>query len=279
MAFTGLFLCLFLVIHLSGNLLLLKGDGGAAFNHYAEFMATNWVIRFMEIFLVLGFAIHILDGIVLSWQGKQARPHPYQLQKAGETATWSSRYMIFTGLLILIFLGIHLWSFTIRHRVLGASEPMNVSVQRAFENPWYSAFYIFAFFLLGLHLYHGFQSAFQSLGLNHKKYTPCIQALGMAFCVLIPLGYATIPVYFLLQKGKNSQTAFVEVQLPPKEVAKLKETALAVAKKEFPNLQKMQILKIERNPQFLRLTLEVTLPNGQKKKIFFGVKQGAKNNG
>ncbi|RME76959.1 MAG: hypothetical protein D6785_13155, partial [Planctomycetota bacterium] len=267
MGLTGLFLCTFLVVHLMGNLQLLKGDGGIAFNHYSDFMSTNLGIRILEIGLVLGFLFHILDGISLTLKNHSARPERYYVNAGSANSSWTSRHMFFTGFLVLLFLGLHLWSFTIRHRVLHAQEPMFESVRMAFENPWYSAFYIFAFFLLGLHLHHGFQSAFQSLGLRHKKYTPLIQGLGLLFCILIPLGYASIPCYFLINKGKNkiSKIHFQEEKLPVEVQKNWEARAKTLVAKEYPWVEKTRLLKAERSGSLYRLSLEVLGKKDSKK--------------
>lgn len=196
MALTGLFLCTFLLVHLSGNLALYKHDGGEAFNHYSEFMSTNPLIRVMEVVMVLGFALHMFNGVWLWFTNRMARPVRYKKTAGSETSSVFSRTMIFSAFLILAFLIIHLESFFVKQRMLNTHKSMYDAVISAFANPYYSGFYILALILLGFHLNHGFQSAFQTLGLNHKKYTPLIKALGFLFSILVPLGFATMPIYF-----------------------------------------------------------------------------------
>ncbi|MCE1188385.1 MAG: succinate dehydrogenase cytochrome b subunit [Ignavibacteria bacterium] len=200
MALTGLFLCSFLSVHLMGNFQLFKNDGGAAFNHYSEFMSTNPLIRILEIGMVIGFALHIFDGIRLWLLNRSARPVGYAKNDAAANSTFFSRTMIYSGGIVFVFLAVHLKSFFVEHRVLGSELTMYQSVVQAFHDPVYSLFYVAALVLLGFHLNHGFQSAFQTLGMNHKKYTPLIKFLGLMFSILIPLGYATMPLYFLLTK-------------------------------------------------------------------------------
>lgn len=200
MSLTGLFLCSFLLVHLTGNFQLFKNDGGEAFNHYSEFMSTNILIRILEIGLVVGFLLHIIDAIRLYILNKQARPIGYAKNQASANSTLTSRTMIYSGSLVLVFLVIHLRSFAIEHRVIGTDLTMYQSVVESFQQPVYAWFYVFAMVLLGLHLNHGFQSAFQTLGLNHKKYTPLIKTLGLLFSILVPLGYAIMPLYFLFTK-------------------------------------------------------------------------------
>ncbi|GAB3819224.1 succinate dehydrogenase cytochrome b subunit [Pontibacter rugosus] len=211
MSITGLFLCSFLVVHLIGNLQLFNDDGGAAFNLYSYFMANNIVIRVMEIVLVLGFVFHIYDAFVLSRKNKTARPIDYAEQRPQENSTWSSRNMGLLGTVILVFLIIHLWNFFVPAR-FGADgglegiviedveyENLYLKVIQSFQIWWYVLIYVISMIALAFHLIHGFQSAFQTLGLDHKKYTPFIQAFGYAFSVLVCLGFAAIPLYFFFK--------------------------------------------------------------------------------
>jgi succinate dehydrogenase / fumarate reductase cytochrome b subunit len=105
--------------------------------------------------------------------------------------------MIQSGTIIFIFLVIHLKSFFVNYRLGTPDDTMYQGVVKTFENPWYAWFYIFAFVLLAFHLVHAFQSAFQTLGLRHNKYTPFIKSFGVVFSILICAGFALIPVYFL----------------------------------------------------------------------------------
>ncbi|TXK44480.1 succinate dehydrogenase cytochrome b subunit [Pontibacter qinzhouensis] len=210
MSITGLFLCSFLVVHLLGNLTLFRNDGGEAFNLYSHFMAHNGIIRTMEIVLLLGFLFHIYDAIVLNRRNSSARPinyaenHPEQ-----NTGTWASRNMGLLGTVILVFLIIHLWNFFVPARFGGLDpvviedveyENLYVRVVQSFQVWWYVLIYVLGMIALAYHLIHGFQSAFQSLGLTHKKYTPFIQIFGFAFSVLVCLGFAIIPIYFFFSQ-------------------------------------------------------------------------------
>lgn len=205
MSVTGLFLISFLVVHLLGNLQLFRNDGGAAFNLYSDFMAHNGIIRFMEIVLVLGFLFHIYDAIVLTRRNKAARPVNYVNNHPEENSTWSSRNMGLLGTVILVFLVIHLWNFFVPARFGGLEgvviddveyDNLYLRVVESFQIWWYVAIYVISMVALAYHLIHGFQSAFQTLGLDHKKYTPFIQKFGVAFSILICLGFAAIPLYF-----------------------------------------------------------------------------------
>jgi len=197
MAFTGLFLCSFLVVHLLGNLLLFKNDGGAAFNQYSGFMSTNLLIRTIEIGLFASLAVHSIVGTRLWLANRRVRPERYAVSGASETSTVSSRITFITGSVVFIFLVIHLRTFFIPSRFGGADASMYEAVKQAFSSPLYSAFYVVALILLAYHLQHGFQSAFQTLGIRGKKYQPLIEAAGFLFWFVIPLGFATMPLYFV----------------------------------------------------------------------------------
>lgn len=206
MALTGLFLCSFLVIHLIGNVALFTDP--VQFNEYTRFMSSNPLIRIMEIVLVAGFLTHIIDAVLLTRANKAAQPVKYAMDN--KKSSWYSRNMGLTGSIILVFLIIHLQSFWYGYK-FGAIEmtvdssgaaikDMYTMVLVAFSQLWYSAIYVVAIFLLGSHLNHGFQSAFQSIGLRHKKYTPTIKKAGTAFAVAITLGFISFPIYFYISQ-------------------------------------------------------------------------------
>jgi succinate dehydrogenase / fumarate reductase cytochrome b subunit len=220
MGLTGLFLVLFLVVHLVGNLLLLVGP--EAFNDYAEFMGTNLLIRISEIGLFAIFIVHIVDGLMISAKNAKARPVKYAVKAGGANSTWFSRNMKWTGLFFLVFLIIHLCSFFLTSRFgvdigVGISEEYNYlqpgmetlsaepislwhKTAAQFTVEWYVAINVAAMVFLIFHLNHGFQSAFQTLGWNHKKYTPIIKLVGTGFSILVPIAFAAIPVYFVVMK-------------------------------------------------------------------------------
>ena len=201
MALAGLFLMLFLVTHLSTNLLMLKSR--EAFDQAVAFLSGNPAIKIMEYVLFAGFLIHMALGIVIQWHNQRSRPVKYKISPRSDTSAFS-RFMFHTGVIILIFLVIHLINFFFI-KLGWVPLPEDAAnrldfypvAERLFQNPWYSALYIISFIFLGFHLKHGFQSAFQSLGLNHNRYFPAIQFFGTLYSILIPLGFAVIPVYFL----------------------------------------------------------------------------------
>lgn len=208
MALTGLFLILFLVVHLVGNLQLLLPDNGESFNLYAEGMANNPLIRVVSIGNFAFIILHVIYSILLTRLNKKSRPVGYAESAASTNSAWSSRNMGILGTLILIFLLVHLKGFY--YEVKFGEMPMvdyagvtykNVFaiVAAAYSNILYVAFYVVSMGFLAFHLSHGFASAFQTLGLNHVKYSPLIQKVGIAFSILVPALFALIPIVMYIQ--------------------------------------------------------------------------------
>jgi len=210
MALLGLFLMVFLVVHLGINLCLLRSDGGKWFTDAAHFMGTNYVVKVFEVVLFAGFVFHILLGIILQVKNWISRPVRYMVTNKTYTP-FLSKYMIYTGSVVLIFLIIHFMNFYfiklgwVRNPLLSPgelgtdAEPDFYTIAKAlFANPYYSILYIILLIILAFHLNHAFQAAFQTLGLDHKKYSPAVRALGTCYSIIIPLGFIIIPVYFLL---------------------------------------------------------------------------------
>lgn len=192
MALAGLFMLLFLPVHLSINLLLLKNDPDP-FNKAAHFMATFPVIKVIEILLVAAILIHITYGIFLQIQNWLSRPVGYASGKKSETAFFS-RFMIWTGATVLTFLVIHFFNFYFIKLGLVEGNPDNfyLVAHNLFRIPVYNYIYLACFILLGLHLYHALSSAFQTLGLNNSTWTPVINVVAIIYAVLIPSGFAFI---------------------------------------------------------------------------------------
>jgi succinate dehydrogenase / fumarate reductase cytochrome b subunit len=206
MSLVGLFLTSFLVVHMSINLLILFDDTRQLFNEAAHFMATNPFIQTFQWILFIGFVLHIILGLVLQIQNWMARPIGYD-RKGSSEMSFFSKYMIHTGAIIFIFLLFHFANFFVKAKFghleeityeSGTFEDLGILVVQLFQDGGYVAFYVIAILLLGFHLEHGFQSAFQSLGLNHSKYTPVIKVVGTLFSIAITLGYIAIPlvIYF-----------------------------------------------------------------------------------
>jgi succinate dehydrogenase / fumarate reductase, cytochrome b subunit len=273
MALTGLFLCLFLVGHLLGNLQLIFSDA-LAFNLYALFMTTNPAVKILSYLTYFSILFHAIDGIVLTIQNQKARPVKYVMNKPEKNTVWASRNMAVLGTVILVFIVTHMVNFwavmhfkkdmplqtvsvkgptpqmdqtfyittgTGKSRFISTQEvdgknlvkegnkfyamiPKEASAAPAakepemqkvyfaegykdlhkitvefFKQPTYGLYwtigYVLAMVTLGFHLYHGFGSAFQSLGANNPKYNGLIRKFGYAFSIIVPLLFAAIPVY------------------------------------------------------------------------------------
>ncbi len=194
MALTGFLLIAFLLTHLLINTFSLFS--AELFNEGAHFMATNPLIQVTQYVLALGFLVHIVMGIKLTLQNKAARPVAYAYNKPGENSSLSSRTMIISGALVLAFIILHLRDYFYELKFVGLPEGTTDYdlVVALFTSPIYTAVYVVSFIVLGFHLNHGFQSAFQSVGANHKKYTPTIQKLGTAYSILIAVGFSAIAI-------------------------------------------------------------------------------------
>lgn len=203
MSLFGLFLMTFLVVHLSINLSLLFDPSRETFNIAAHFMGTNPVIQIFQWVLFAGFVFHIILGVILQIQNWMARPRGYKVTGSSEDSIFS-KYMIYTGIIIFIFLVIHLGNFFVNKmqgnvpEFHGGMEDMGLLVVNLFHNTGYVIFYVVLLLFMGFHLDHAFQAAFQSLGLNHPKYTPFIKGLGHFFAIVVTAGYIIIPlvIYF-----------------------------------------------------------------------------------
>lgn len=203
MSLAGLFLIVYLIVHLAINLLVLRNDP-EAFNRAAHFMATNPVIRVMEVILFGGFLVHMVYGVMVSLQNWFARPVSYSKSNNSQTSFFS-KYMFHTAVIVTIFLVLHLLDFYIKAKILGDVPDITYSdgttlhnlgelVITRFQIGWVVIVYLVALLGLGFHLHHGFQSAFQTLGLNHPVYTPLIKALGMIYTIVITAGFISIPI-------------------------------------------------------------------------------------
>ena len=194
MALAGLFLLAFLPVHLSINFLLLKPEQ-ESFNKAAHFMATFPVIRIIEIVLISSIIIHILWGGYLQLQNWTARPVAYATSIRSETRAFS-RFMIYTGGTIMIFLILHFFNFYFVKLGIVEGDPENFynMAHSLFKIDTYNYIYLTAFILLGFHLYHAISSASQTLGLNHKFWNPVVKAAALIYAIAIPLGFAFISI-------------------------------------------------------------------------------------
>jgi len=201
MALSGAFLMFFLLMHLTINLLSVFSE--EAFNQASHFMGYNPLIQFvMQPVLILGVIFHLAMGVYLELQNNKARAIKYEKNNAAANSTWMSRNMIVTGVMILLFLVGHMvdfWAHEINYKYL-AGLPEDSSrywheLHLALGDLKHFIIYTVAFIFLSLHLMHGFQSAFQSVGFNHNKYTPLLKKLGTAYAILIPLGFIIVTFF------------------------------------------------------------------------------------
>lgn len=194
MAVTGLCFCGFLAGHLLGNLTIY--GGGNSFNSYAEHLqAFGVVLRVVEALLVCLALVHIGTGLLLFFQNLMARPIRYQVDKRAGGRTIGSATMPYTGSLLLCFLLFHLFQFTFVDKT---DTTVYDIVLAAFQSPLYVILYIAAVLIAGLHVSHGFWSAFQSFGLNHSKYTPLIKGAGLLLAFVVAVGFGSLPLYMSL---------------------------------------------------------------------------------
>lgn len=242
MSLTGLFLCLFLVVHLIGNLQLFKDDGGYAFNTYAVMMTTFAPIKIISYLNYFFILFHAFWGIYLEASNRKARNVKYSVIR--NQSTWSSRNMAVLGTILLVYIVVHMGDFWYKFHneplpyvqyteVLNTGEifsqqmsegytqdvkqveftssdegtrtvivkDLYQTVAVAFQNFLLSFFYLLSMVVVGFHLYHGFQSAFQTLGINHPKYSPFIKAIGVwVFAFIIPAAFAAMPLYFYFKQ-------------------------------------------------------------------------------
>lgn len=242
MAATGLFLCLFLIGHLVGNLQLLGSgyESSMRFNEYTIFMTTNPIVMTLSYLTYISIIVHAIDGLLLTIQNQKARPVKYAYSRPEKNSTWSSRNMGILGTLILVFLVVHFQNFwyqlkfgtlpyvmtedgtsplTVEGEIIqggtiqgdqimmngevagNAMKDLYVIVMESFQNPILVIFYVISMIALGFHLWHGFQSGFQSFGFRHPKYFPFIKKLGYAFAIIVPATFAFIPIWIYFQGG------------------------------------------------------------------------------
>ena len=201
MAISAMLLLSFLVVHVSLNLLSIFSTD--AYNTASQFMGYNVFVQFIfQPILMIGVVFHFVMGFVLEIKNRAARPIKYGMNNGSANSSWMSRNMIYSGLVILAFFGLHFYDFWIhemnyKYVEVMAENPNRywVELHEKFANLGRVIIYVTAFILLGLHLAHGFQSSFQSIGARHPKYTPFIKAFGFWFSILVPLAFITIAIF------------------------------------------------------------------------------------
>ncbi|MCC7262683.1 MAG: succinate dehydrogenase cytochrome b subunit [Candidatus Latescibacteria bacterium] len=192
MALTGLALYMFLAGHLAGNMLLFKGDGGAQYNAYSEFLLNHPLIVPVEIGLILVLILHVWLAISVSLDNRRARPRGYQVERASGGRNWASATMLYSGLATFTFLIIHLINFKYGDRGGGTLYDL---VMKSFKTPLYAGGYVLAMVLLGFHLWHSFQSAFQTLGI---QLSPRQRSASILVCLVLAGGFGVIPLWIFL---------------------------------------------------------------------------------
>lgn len=206
MALSALFLIFFLIMHLSVNLTSIFSEN--LFNDLAHFMGTNPLVQFvMQPILIFGVVFHFVMGFVLELKNKRATSVKYAKDNGAANSAWSSRNMIYSGVVILAFIVIHFLDFWIPEinvkyiqgdmsGLLEGTQDFRYyeELQHKFVPVWRVIAYVVAFTLLGLHLAHGFQSAFQSMGFNNK-YTKIVKSAGNIYSIVIPAGFIIVAVF------------------------------------------------------------------------------------
>ncbi|CAN5201562.1 hypothetical protein BH20BAC1_BH20BAC1_26120 [soil metagenome] len=201
MALTGFFLIVYLIVHASVNAMIFYNDDGVTFNRAAYFMSRNFMVRFLEIGLFAVFLLHIIQGLILWQQNKSARKISYKKSNHPPKIKWYSRTMGWLGTFILLFLVMHLyhfWSGTKNEMFFDGPEVnLYEEMKEIFTNPLLFSLYMIGLISLLFHLLQGFQSAFQTFGINHKRWTPIIKGLGIFYAVAICLLFAFMPISFM----------------------------------------------------------------------------------
>ncbi len=211
MAFTGIFLISFLIVHCILNMCIFVPDHGETFNKFSHFMGTNWIVHILEIGLFLGLILHIVQGIMLTVQNKSKRPVKYAVSKRNQVSKWYSRSMGVLGILVLLFLIIHLSDFWVHTRFAGIfggvgsvdyqGKEMDALYHQmlvVFSNPLIVVIYVLGVIALGFHLAHGFQSSFRTLGMTSARYIKIVRGIGIAFSIIVPIIFALMPISMYL---------------------------------------------------------------------------------
>ena len=196
MAASGLLLSLFLLTHLLGNSVSFLGRD--AFNAYAEKLhSVGSLIYIFELVLLTLFLIHIITGIILYLENLQARPSRYSVNTSEGGRSWGSRTMPYTGVIILVFIIVHLLNFHFTDK----SVPVADLVRELLSRPILALFYIFSLLAVALHLSHGVWSLFQSIGVNHEKYNQLLLKGALAFSIVVGTVFILIPVLALVSRN------------------------------------------------------------------------------
>lgn len=215
MALTGIFLITFLIVHVGLNACIFADwvdttDNGEMFNKAAHFMGSTIVTRILEAVLFIGFIIHIIQGWMVEAKNRARREQGYQISLGSRGSTWMSRSMAILGTLIFMFLVLHIskfwWSSRITHDLAqvsydgGRTEMHNLFLRMydVFQSPIIVIIYVISVLVLGFHLWHGFHSAFRSMGVHNKKYLSLLKGLGYGFTIIVCVMFALMPISMYL---------------------------------------------------------------------------------
>ena len=204
MGLTGLLLIGFLIVHLEGNLLIFVGAD--AFNEHSHALISNPLIYLAEIALLVLFLAHFVSGILVTLNNRAARPQGYvRKERAGHNSHKSvaSTTMIWTGLVVLVFVPLHIFTFKFGTYYASATDPKMRDLYRLvieeFQKPWLAAWYVVAMVVIGFHLWHGFGSAFESLGFAYRK---PLRRFGQVLAIVLAGGFLIIPIVIYMMGGK-----------------------------------------------------------------------------
>lgn len=201
MALSGVFLMVFLLQHLTINFFSVISP--KLFNEASHFMGTNFLVQFiLQPVLIFGVFFHLIMGMYLEYQNRSSRPINYSYNHPSENSSWMSRNMIITGIMIMLFLGLHFYDFwvpEIKYKYIDfkpeSPDRYYEELQHKFHDLWRVIIYCVSFVFLSLHLLHGFQSSFQSVGFKKNKYASKIKTISNMYAIMVPLGYVIIALY------------------------------------------------------------------------------------
>jgi succinate dehydrogenase / fumarate reductase cytochrome b subunit len=194
MAVTGLCLIGFLAVHLLGNLMAFAG--AEAFNGYAaKLHSLQPYLSVFNIGLATLGLVHIVVGMILFLENLKARPTRYKVYQNPGGRTIGSNTMPYTGILILVFVVLHLFKFTFVDKSV---TPIYQQMAATFANPLWVLFYVVAMVIVAVHISHGFWSLFQTFGINHPRYMPLIMKLGLVVTLVFGIGFGILPIYLLI---------------------------------------------------------------------------------
>ena len=204
MALSGLFLVVFLTQHFTINLTSVFSEN--VFNKISHFMGNNFIVQFiLQPILIFGVVFHFIMGFILEYINRKSRDTSYVSFKGSSNSNWMSRNMIYSGIVILSFLGLHFYDFWIPEINYKYVEVLPLNQERyyqelvhKFESPIRTTIYSVSFVFLALHLYHGFSSSFQSVGFNNK-YSSALRLFANGFSIIIPLGFIFIAIFHHLK--------------------------------------------------------------------------------